>query len=206
MPVSLMPKQRQFFVLFRENASNLKDGLKTLNALLHRESGDFMDDAKKLRDLEHQGDEITHRIINELNTTFITPFDREDIYALASAIDDVLDYAEETADTIMLDRVTDITAEARQMGEILVQIGHELGQAVDQLDSRKTMTQHWMRIHDLENQGDRITREAIGALFQDGHDPVHIIKWKDVYALLEKTVDRAEDVANILETVTIKNA
>jgi predicted phosphate transport protein (TIGR00153 family) len=206
MPISLIPKERQFFVLFRENASNLLEGLKTLNVLLKKASGDFTPEAKKLRDLEHQGDEITHKIINELNTTFITPFDREDIYALASAIDDVLDYAEETADTIVLDCVKVITPEAQQMGDILIQIGRELLQAVDQLDSRKSMAQHWLRIHELENQGDKITRQAIGALFQDGHDPIHIIKWKDVYSLLEKTVDRAEDVANILESVTIKNA
>jgi predicted phosphate transport protein (TIGR00153 family) len=206
MPISLIPKERQFFVLFRENAANLLEGLKTLAALLKNATGDFSVEAKKLRDLEHQGDEITHKIINELNTTFITPFDREDIYALASAMDDVLDYAEETADTIVLDRVTIITTEARQMGDILVRIGRELLQAVDQLDARHTMTQHWVRIHDLENQGDKITRQAIGALFQDGRDPIHIIKWKDVYGLLEKTVDRAEDVANILESITIKNA
>jgi predicted phosphate transport protein (TIGR00153 family) len=206
MPISLIPKERQFFVLFRENASNLLEGLKTLDALLSKTSGDFTVEAKKLRDLEHQGDEITHKIINELNTTFITPFDREDIYALASTMDDVLDYAEETADTIVLDCVTNITPEAQQMGNILVKIGHQLVRAVDQLDSRQSMTEQWVRIHDLENQGDKITRQAIGALFQESHDPIHIIKWKDVYSLLEKTVDRAEDVANILESVTIKNA
>jgi predicted phosphate transport protein (TIGR00153 family) len=206
MPFTLVPQERQFFVLFRDNAMNLMAGLETLNALLHEGGSDFTEYAKKLRDLEHQGDEITHQINQKLNSTFITPFDREDIYSLASAIDDVIDLAEETADTIVLDRIDHINPEAQQMGDILVTIGRELVQAIDHLESRKDMTRHWVAIHDLENQGDRVTREAIGALFQNGRDPVYIIKWKDVYALLEKTIDRTEDVANILESVTIKNA
>jgi len=204
--LSLVPRERQFFVLFRESAANLMEGLKELNALLNGNPDQFSLHAKKLRDLEHQGDEITHRIIRELNTTFITPFDREDIYALTSTMDDVIDLAEEAADTIVLDRVDSITAEARQMGEILLKIGVQIVEAVEHLDTRKDMTQCWVAIHDLENQGDKVTRQAIGDLFQNGFDPIHIIKWKDVYSLLEKTVDRTEDVANILESVTIKNA
>jgi predicted phosphate transport protein (TIGR00153 family) len=206
LPFSLVPRERQFFVLFRESAANLMDSLDMLNALLQSEPGDYGQQARQLRDLEHRGDEITHRIINELNSTFITPFDREDIYALASALDDVVDLAEEIADTIVIDCITAITPEARQMGEILVKVGHELVEAVDELDTRKNVTQHWVHIHELENQGDVVTRQAIGALFRNSQDAVQIIKWKDVYALLEKTIDRTEDVANILESVTIKNA
>ena len=206
MPLSLMPRERQFFALFRENAVNLMEGLKTLNTLLRGEPDEFSNHARRLKDLEHQGDEITHRIIQELNTTFITPFDREDIYALATAVDDVLDLAEETADTIVIDDIDSITDEARQMGEILVQIGQQLVQAFDRLETRNRMTEYWVRIHHLENQGDGVTRQAIGALFRNCQDPIYIIKWKDVYSLLEKTVDRTEDVANILESVTIKNA
>jgi predicted phosphate transport protein (TIGR00153 family) len=206
MPISLVPRERQFFVLFRDNATNLMEGLRALEVLLNNASGDFTEQARKLRDLEHQGDEITHRIYQELNRTFITPFDREDIYALTNAVDDVIDLVEETADTIVIDGIDRITEEARQMGDILLQIGQELIQAFEKLESRRDMTQHWVRIHDLENQADRVTRLAIGALFKDGQDPIYVIKWKDVYALLEKTVDRTEDVANILESVTIKNA
>jgi len=206
MPISLVPRERQFFVFFRDNAANLMEGLKTLDELLNSSAAGFGEHAKKLRDLEHQGDEITHRINQELNRTFITPFDREDIYALASALDDVIDLAEEAADTIVLDRIEEITPEAQQMGDILLQIGRELIKAFDQLESRKDMTSYWVRIHDLENQGDHVTRQAIGDLFQNSTDPIYIIKWKDVYSLLEKTVDRTEDVANILESVTIKNA
>jgi predicted phosphate transport protein (TIGR00153 family) len=206
VPFSLVPKERQFFVLFRENASNLMQGLKTLDDLLNSSSDQWMLYHKKLRDLEHQGDEVTHRVNRELNRTFITPFDREDIYALAAAVDDVIDLADEAADTIILDRIESITDEARQMGDILLQIGEELVDAFDKLEARKDMAEHWVKIHDLENQADTVTRRAIGDLFQNSTDPIYIIKWKDVYGLLEKTVDRTEDVANILEGVTIKNA
>ncbi|SRR5579884_300458 len=205
MPFTLVPKERQFFVLFREDVDNLRSALRVLNEML-TSSERFPEYARQLKDLEHLGDDITHRIIRELNTTFITPFDREDIYGLASTLDDVLDLVEETADTILLDGIVDITPEAREMARILNEIGDELVQAVDHLDSRDDMSQHVVRIHDLENQGDRVTREAISALFRASTDAIHIIKWKDVYALLEKTVDTTEDIANILENVAIKNA
>ncbi|MGH2448562.1 MAG: DUF47 domain-containing protein [Chloroflexota bacterium] len=205
MPISLVPKERQFFVLFREEASNLRQSLGLLNQLLHSQPDAFAALCSKLRDLEHAADETTHQTMHELNKTFITPFDREDIYALASTLDDVVDLAEETADTIVIDRVGDITSEAQQMGDILVQIAGELVQAIDQLDTRKNIEQHWVKVHDLENDGDRVIRRAIGALFEC-KDPVYIIKWKDVYALLEKTIDTTEHVAHILESITIKNA
>ncbi len=206
MPLNFVPKERQFYALFRENASNLAESLKTLDALLNSAPTGFAPHAETLRDLEHRADEVTHRINQELNRTFITPFDREDIYALAGALDDVIDLAEETADTIVLDRIDIVTAEAQQMGDILLRIGDELVRAFNQLESRKEMAQHWVRVHDLENQADQVTRQAIGRLFQTSQDPMYVIKWKDVYSLLEKTVDRTEDVANILESVTIKNA
>jgi len=206
MPFSLVPTERQFFVLFRENATNLMEGLKVLNTLLNSSADQFVQHHTQLRDLEHRGDEITHRVHQELNQTFLTPFDREDIYALAGAVDDVIDLAEETAATIVLDRVDEISPEAQELGAILLELGQQLVKAFDHLESRKDPEAHWVRIHELENEGDRVSRQAIGNLFQHSHDPIHIIKWKDVYNLLEQTIDRTEDVANILETVTLKNA
>jgi uncharacterized protein len=206
VPFSLVPKERQFFVLFRENANTLLESFRTLNLMLGNGAGEFTQHARKLRDLEHQADETTHRINQELNRTFITPFDREDIYALAGAMDDVIDLAEETADTIVLDGIEEISPEARRMGDILYQIAEQLVQAIDKLESDREMMPHWVAVHDLENQADKVTREAIGALFRNGHDALYVIKWKDVYALLEKTVDRTEDIATILETIAIKNA
>lgn len=206
MPFSLVPKERQFFVLFRENANTLLESFRTLREMLGSQSSEFSQYTRRLRDLEHQADETTHRINQELNTTFITPFDREDIYALAGALDDVIDLADETADTIVLDGITDISDEARQMGDILFKIAGQIVEAIDKLESDREMSPNWVAVHDLENQADKVTREAIGALFRNGHDPLYVIKWKDVYALLEKTVDRTEDIATILETIAIKNA
>ena len=206
MPFSLVPTERQFFVLFRENATNLMEGLKVLNTLLNSSADQFVQHHTRLRDLEHRGEEITHRVHQELNQTFLTPFDREDIYALAGAVDDVIDLAEETAATIVLDRVDEISPEAQELGAILLELGQQLVEAFDHLESRKDPEAHWVRIHELENEGDRVSRQAIGNLFQHSQDPIHIIKWKDVYNLLEQTIDRTEDVANILETVTLKNA
>lgn len=205
MPFTLVPKERQFFVLFREDVDNLRTAVQVLSEMLASADG-FGDYARRLKDIEHLGDDITHRIIRELNTTFITPFDREDVYGLASKLDDVVDLVEETADTILLDGIEAITPEACEMGNILAAISDELVQAVGALDARDSMTEHVVRIHDLENQGDRVTREAISSLFQSTTDAIHIIKWKDVYALLEKTVDTTEDIANILENVSIKSA
>jgi uncharacterized protein len=205
MPFTLVPRERHFFVLFREDAVNLMEALRELDVLLNADGG-FDVSARKLRDIEHQGDEITHKIIHELNATFITPFDREDILALASSVDDVLDLVEETADTIVIDCIETIKPEAKEMGKILLLIGQQLVEAFDNLDSRKDMKRHWVEVHDLENQGDHVIRQAIGDLFRNATDPFEVIKWKDVYALLEKTIDRAEDVAIILENVTIKNA
>ncbi len=206
MPFSLVPKERQFFVLFRENANAVLESFRTLREMLGSQASEFGEYTRKLRDLEHQADETTHRINQELNRTFITPFDREDIYALAGALDDVIDLADETADTIVLDGITEISDEARQMGDILFKIAEQLVQAIDKLESDREMSPNWVAVHVLENQADKVTREAIGALFRNGHDPLYVIKWKDVYALLEKTVDRTEDIATILETIAIKNA
>lgn len=206
MPLRLTPRRNQFLVLFRENVATLMEGLETLQAMLAGPVDAFADCAAQLRQLEHAADEVTHRISYELNHTFITPFDRDDIFALATVLDDVIDLAEETADTIVLDGIRMVTPAAQQMSALLVAIGHELVAAVDRLDGNPEGEECWARIHALENQADEVTRDAIGALFTTFDDPIEIIRWKDVYALLEKTVDRAEDLANILETLTIKRS
>jgi predicted phosphate transport protein (TIGR00153 family) len=201
----LMPRERRYFVLFREDVDNVMAGITTLHAFLHG-ADDETDHAEALREIEHRGDEITHTIISELNKSFVTPFDREDILALTKGLDDVVDLAEEVADTIVIDGIHEITPEAQQMGDVLLQIGEELVKAVSNLDSRKPDSSHWVNIHELENQGDKIVRMAIGGLFQNGMDAREIIKWKDVYALLEKTIDRTEDLASIFESIAVKNA
>jgi uncharacterized protein len=206
VPLHVLPRRNKFFVLFRENAATLMEGMETLQSMLNAQAGAFEGHAETLRDLEHQADEVTHRITRELNHSFITPFDRDDIYALASGLDDVIDLVEETADTIVLDGIQTITPEAQQMGNILVEIGRELVTVFNELESKSDTHECWIRIHTLENQADEVTRGAIGELFSTERDPIEVIRWKDVYDLLEETVDRAEDIAGILETVTIKSS
>ena len=203
-PRSLIPRERHFFALFREDADNMRAAVILLDEML-RSNTDFQEYGNRLKDLEHLGDDITHKIVRELNTSFVTPFDREDIFGLAAKLDDVLDLVEETADTIYLDGITSVTPEAREMGTILTKIADALVSAIEELETRVNMSKHVVRIHELENEGDRVTRSAISDLFRTSSDAMFVIKWKDIYALLEKTVDTAEDIAKILENVTIKN-
>jgi hypothetical protein len=136
----------------------------------------------------------------------VTPFDREDIYALISGLDDVLDFIEETADTFVLYRIEAPTAIAVEQASIIVKQVEQIHDALANLKGFKGLDKYWIEVHRLENEGDRIVRAAIAELFNDSPDPVEVIRWKDVYGLLEETVDKAEDVANIIERITIKHA
>jgi uncharacterized protein Yka (UPF0111/DUF47 family) len=149
---------------------------------------------------------VTHEIYQLINHTFVTPFEREDIYELASSLDEVVDLAEEVSDKIDLYRVKEITAEARRMGEVLAKAGKEIEAAVANLEGFTNVTPHKLAVHSLENEGDRITREALAQLFTDGASPSDLVKWKDLYDLLEATMDQCEHVANVLEAASIKNA
>ena len=200
-----MPRERQYYALFRTDMDNVMAGLTVLRALLSG-AHDQADHANSLQEIEHRGDDITHSIIDHLNKSFVTPFDRQDILDLTDAIDDIVDLANEVADTIVLYEIKEMTPEARQLGDILFRIGEQLVKAVNNLDSRKPDRDHWKSIHDQENQGDRLVRQAIGGLFKSGMETRDVIKWKDVYALLEKTIDRTEDLANLFESIAVKNA
>jgi uncharacterized protein Yka (UPF0111/DUF47 family) len=160
----------------------------------------------RLRDLEHQCDEVTHQIHNLVNSTFVTPIDQEDILLLASSLDDVVDLAEETGDKIDLYEIGVISDAAKAMGEQLAKAGAEVAGALDRLEGFAELKPHRLEIHRLENEGDRITREAIGELFSKVSDATELVKWKDIYDLLEATMDACEHAANVMETISIKNA
>jgi hypothetical protein len=162
--------------------------------------------AAEIRASEHRGDEISHEIGHRLEATFVTPFDREDIYALISALDDVLDFIEEAADTFVLYRVEAPTATAVEQAAIIVKQVELLHDALAHLEGFKGLDRYWIEVHRLENEGDRIVRAAIAGLFADERDPITLMKWKEIYGLLEETIDKAEDVANIIERITIKHA
>lgn len=201
----LIPRDERFYDLFVEDAANVLGGARQLEAML-RTYDEPAARAAEIRATEHRGDEISHDIGHRLEATFVTPFDREDIYALISGLDDILDFIEEVADTFVLYRVDAPTATAVEQASIIVKQVELLHQALSHLHGFKGLDTYWIEVHRLENEGDRIVRAAIAGLFSDDKDPINLVKWKEIYGLLEETIDKAEDVANIIERIVIKHS
>jgi uncharacterized protein len=198
------PKEREFFDLFEEAGANIVLAAELLERMLEH----WPDQSELSRDVlvcEHEGDRITHDIIQRLNSTFVTPIDREDIYALASALDDIVDYIEEVADFMGLYRIEAPMTQAQQLARVLHQSCRALCQAMPRLRTFKDIRHFTVEINRLENDGDRIVREALASLFDHGTDPMVVIRWKDIFDRLEDAVDSTETVANILEGIVIKN-
>jgi predicted phosphate transport protein (TIGR00153 family) len=204
MRFRLIPTDDAFFALFNDSAANVADCARRLRDLLADPTNAALHN--KVKACEHRGDEIVHTIVQRLNTTFVTPFDREDIHALISGLDDVLDFIEESADTFILYRIEAPTAVAVQQASIIVKQCELLVEALENLRGFKGLEKYWIEVHRLENEGDQLARKAIAGLFSDGGHPIEIIKWKDIYAHLEAAIDKCEDVANIIERITIKHA
>jgi uncharacterized protein len=199
------PRDRAYFELFEQAGQNL---LKTAT-LLDRMLGSYPDEkelAHEILDLEHEGDRITHEIINRLNHTFVTPIDREDILALASSLDDVVDYTEEVADYLGLYRIEAPMDQAIRLARVLREAAVQIAEAIPRLQGFQDISRYTVEINRLENEGDRITREAVASLFDGGIDPMVVIRWKDIFELLEAAIDATERVANILEGIVIKNS
>jgi predicted phosphate transport protein (TIGR00153 family) len=201
----LIPREERFFDLFVEDAANVLGAARLLEAML-RTYDQVERRAGELRDAEHRGDEISHDIGHRLEKTFVTPFDREDIHALISGLDDVIDLVEEVADTFVLYRIEAPTAVAVQQASIIVRQCEQLHDALAHLRGFNGIDKYWIEVHRLENEGDHLTRSAIASLFQGAKDPVEIIKWKEIYDRLEATIDKCEDVANIIEKIVVKHA
>lgn len=202
MRLTPLTRGRRFFELFNKQGEIVSETLTELSkSLLEGRSRHA-----RLRDLEHECDDATHAIHNLVNSTFATPLDQEDILRLASSLDDIVDLAEETADKVDLYHVQPITDPAREMGEHLARAGIEIAAAVKKLEGSDELKPHRAEIHRLENEGDRMLRVAIGDLFSRVNDASELLKWKDIYDLLEATMDACEDAANVMETIAIKNA
>ena len=205
MRLRMIPREERFFDMFSEDVANVLGAARLLEAMLR--SYDSVDRrAGEIRDAEHRGDEISHEIGHRLESTFVTPFDREEIHALISGLDDILDLVEEVADTFVLYRVEAPTAVAVEQASIVVLQCEQLHEALTHLRRFKGLDRYWIEVHRLENAGDQLARKAIADLFASGEDPLEVIKWKDIYGLLEDTIDKCEDVANIIERITIKHA
>jgi uncharacterized protein len=198
-------RDREFFDLFEEAGGNIVRAASLLETMLedYPEHGEL---AREILICEQEGDRITHDIIQRLNQTFVTPIDREDILALASALDDIVDFTEEVADYLGLYKIEAPMEQAQQLSKVLHQAGRQIAEALPRLRSFKDLSHYTVEINRLENDGDRITREAIAALFDDGIDPMVVIRWKDIYERLEEAIDATEHVANIIEGIVIKNS
>ena len=205
MRLPFIPREEKFFELFVEDAQNVL----TASRMLVEFFGSYDQReriASQLRDLERKGDGLSHDIGTKLENTFVTPFDREDIHQLISRLDDIIDFIEEVADTCLLYKIDAPAPPAKEQAEIIVQQCEELVRALQKLKGFKHVSPHWIEIHRLENEGDRIGRRAIADLFTNGNDPIHIIQWKDVHTLLEDTIDACEDAANVIERIVVKHA
>jgi uncharacterized protein len=202
---SLVPKDRVFFDLFAEGGQNTLRTSKLLRDLLERwpDDGGLATDILKA---EQEGDRITHDIIRRLNTTFVTPIDREDIFALATQMDDIVDDIEETADFMGLYQIEAPMDQSLAMAEVLVKSCEQLYGLLQNLRGFKDLDHYWIEIHRLENDGDRIYRDAVASLFSDGVDPMVVIRWRDIFLRLERAIDATETTASILEGIIVKNA
>jgi predicted phosphate transport protein (TIGR00153 family) len=198
------PKEREFFDLFEEAGANIVRATELLERMLDR----WPDHGELSRDIvvcEQEGDRITHDIIQRLNSTFVTPIDREDIYALASSLDDIVDFVEEVADFMALYRIEAPMEQAQHLARILHEAGRQLAGAIPRLRSFKDIHHFTIEVNRLENDGDRVVREALASLFERGIDPMMVIRWKDIFERLEDAIDSTETAANILEGIVIKN-
>lgn len=203
----LIPRDTKFFDMFLEIATNVVAGAQALNDLLHAYDYERMPAAvQKIKEIESHGDEMTHRILIKLNQTFITPFDREDIHLLASSLDDVLDFVYSASDRLYTYKIKEPSASAKVLAAIILKQAQELKKAVGLLSKDGHLLEHCVEVNRLENEADQVSREAIGRLFDGGYDPITLIKLKELLEILEEASDKAEDVANVLETVILKSA
>jgi predicted phosphate transport protein (TIGR00153 family) len=202
---SLVPRDRVFFDLFTEAGQNSLRAARLLDQMM----AEWPDDGGLARDIlkaESEGDRITHDIVQRLNTTFVTPIDREDIYGLATQMDDIVDFTEEAADFLGLYKIEAPMEQAQALTKVLVASCEQLAEALGHLRDFKDLDRYWIEIHRLENEGDRISRDAVASLFSDGIDPMVVIRWKDIFAVLEEAIDATETAAQILEGIVIKNS
>lgn len=205
MLFGLIPREEAFFELFKKAAHNMIEGSRLLKEMMENFHSP-VEQAKRIKDVEHVGDGITHDIALRLNRTFITPIDREDIHDLASALDDILDVTEAIADRFVLYKVAKPTDMAIKLANILYQASVAVGCAVDRLGmGHPAVTECGVEVNSLENEADRVSRDAISALFEKENDPMTVIKLKEIYEGFEAGTDRCEDVANILERIALKH-
>ena len=207
MGFRLIPKEEKFYDEF-ERAAKIVLNAATLLVEATERFETLAENAKRIERLEHDGDQVLHDIMARLNRTFITPIDREDIHHLAAALDDVLDLIEETTERFILFKVQSIMPTAVEIARVIQQQAQEINHVIPKLrDMRhERIIEHCIEINRLENAGDRLLRDAFARLFDGSPDPLNVIKWRELYELMEAATDKCEDVANVVEGIVLKNA
>jgi predicted phosphate transport protein (TIGR00153 family) len=200
-----MPHDGDFFVLFQKQAENIVSGAHAFVSMLEHYTG-VPEQVQIIKAIEHNGDEITHQIFRKLNQTFITPFDREDIHELCSTMDDVIDLIDAAASRFVLYRVDEVRGGTIELCKVLAAATVELKEAIYAMESPDRALHRVIEINRLENESDRICRTLIAQLFEEEKNSVEIIKWKEIYEVIETAVDKCEDVSNVIESVILKNA
>ena len=208
MGFSLIPREEKFFDLFVMQMENAYKA----SLILHDLFKNYADQGKKIqeiKDLENIGDDLTHEVLEKLNTTFITPIDREDIYAICTKLDDIVDYIDVTASCLQLYNVDNIRSEAITLSELLVnccQKTLDLVKVMPKIRDMEPMKKNWIEVNRIENVADGVNNSAISRLFKEESDPIEIIKWDKIFSRLENSIDRCEELAGIIETVATKHA
>jgi len=204
MALRLKPQKREFYDLFNAAAANAREMARLLVDLLAGwpESRELLRD---IREAEHEGDRLTHEVVNLLNRTFVTPFDRDDMYRLASVIDDICDHVDEAADNIDAYEVKDVPVRAQEQADVVYRAASRLYDAIQLLEGFGDANRHLFALRELEDEGDRLSREAVADLFRSGRDALTIIRWKDIHEQLEEATDACENAADVLEAILVKN-
>ena len=203
--ITLVPQRKEFFVLFNQASANTVAIARALVDLLAHAPNGSQERIRDIKELEHEGDRLTHEVVGLLNRTFVTPFDRDDMYRLAGALDDICDHIDEAAGHIVGYGVREIREAARAQGDVILRAASKLQEAVARLEGFKDSSRQLMELRELEDEGDRLNREAVSELFRTSDDAISIIRWKDIHEQLEEAVDACENAADILETIVVKN-
>lgn len=203
--VRLLPREDRYFSFFEQMSSHIYDAATLLAEMLGAPKKGFDSYVQDLKKIEHSCDELTHTVATTLNKSFITPFDREDIYMLSSALDDVVDLIDEAGRAMVMYDVREPTSHARRFAEVLQRMSVQLHETVKRLARPDGINERLVELHRLENEGDDIYHTAIAELFRNERDPLTVLKWKEIYEKLESAIDRCENVANIIESVIIKH-
>ena len=206
MGFRLLPREDEYFALFSQMTAKIQEASNVLVEMMHDTTGNYESYVKQIKDIEHRCDAVTHNLTVKLNKSFITPFDREDIFTLSVALDDVIDYIDAAARAILMYDIRETNEHARHLAKVIQGLAMEINSAVSMLEKPNGMNQHIVEIHRLENEADDIYFRAIGELFHNATEPVTLIKWKELYEILENATDRCESVANIIESIILKHS